>query len=475
MAKVLRQCDKVEKNFDPEAIHDLRTAIRRCRTIAAGMRQLDSDKGWRRLKKSCRKLFHAMGDLRDKQIMRQWAERLAPESDGFRSKLIGNLSTDERPLRAAAQKALDRFDRKEWRKLCRLLPPRIRRVPKEGLAFQHLALESWMEANDLHRIALRRPSSVAWHRLRIGIKHFRYNVENFLPKRYEEWGPDLKKVQDMLGDIHDLDVLWQELRRMKISTDHEAAARWKAWIDAERSARIAAYRDMMTGSGSLWAVWLAGLPDRGRLEAAAMAKLSAWASFLDMDFAHTQRVRHIALALFDGFRSIGLYQIFRDARARRIVECAALLHDVGHSRKTAGHHKISYWMIRDLLPPIGWNEEDMLWTALVARYHRGAEPRGNHQGFGALSPIEQLQVAWLAGVVRLADGLDGEHDGRILSVSVQSTREAIHICAKGYTEEMALTARIVEKKHLLEVLSGRPIILRPAEAKPQLLARALAS
>lgn len=469
MTKVLKECDKVEKDFDPDAIHDLRTALRRCRTIADGLKQLDSDHNWRKLKKISKKLFHEMGELRDKQIIREWVQKLAPESDPFRAKLLQSIAEDEQHFRSAARKALDAFDRKAWRKLCHVLPERLRKVPKEGLAFQHLALETWNEANSLHRLALRRKSSLAWHRLRIGLKHFRYNIENFLPKRYEEWGADLKKLQDLLGDVHDLDVLWQELRAIGISADVESAKKWKSWIDSERGARIAAYHSMMTGRESLWPVWRAGLPNGGRLEAAALAKLSTWASFLDLDFAHTQRVRQIALALFDGFRSMGIDQVFRDNRGRRILECAALLHDVGHSKQTAGHHKASYWMIRDLPPPIGWTEEDMLWTALVARYHRGAEPRGTHQGFGALSPIEQQKVAWLAGVVRLADGLDGKHDGRVLGVTVQLTREAIHVYAKGYSEDMALKARVAEKKHLLEVLSGRPVILRPAEARPELL------
>ena len=47
-----------------------------------------------------------------------------------------------------------------------------------------------------------------YHRLRIAIKRFRYIVENFLPLQHAAWSDDLKQVQDLLGEVHDLDV-WE--------------------------------------------------------------------------------------------------------------------------------------------------------------------------------------------------------------------------------------------------------------------------
>jgi CHAD domain-containing protein len=476
MSKVLSECAKVEKGFDPDAVHDLRTALRRCRTAADGLRQLDSDKSWKKLKKGSKKLFRSMGQLRDRQVMREWIEQLAPQEDPFSQKLLAAIAAEEPNLRAAAQKALDHFDRKAWKKWCRALPERARKVPKEGLAFQHLALERWQEAHNLHARVLRRSSRVGWHRLRIGLKRFRYLLENFLPRRYEQWAGDLKTLQDLLGEVHDLDVLWAALRKSGISSDPEAANRWGSRIDAERSLRLAQYREMMRGSESRWELWRRSLPEGSKVDAAAVAKLSAWASYMDSDLAHSQRVRDLALELFDGFRTIKLHELFQQGRGKRILQCAALLHDVGRSRADSGHHKVSYRIIRDLPPPIGWTREDMLWTALIARYHRGAEPRVTHEGYGALSPVEQERVAWLAATLRLADSLDGEHDGRVLGVRVETTREAILIAAPGYSEDMALSSEVAGKKHLLETLCGRPVILRPASIKPEsVFASALAS
>ncbi len=55
---------------------------------------------------------------------------------------------------------------------------------------------------------LRNRSAVAYHQLRIGIKRFRYTVENFLPERHQQWSRDLRDLQDALGEVHDFDVLW---------------------------------------------------------------------------------------------------------------------------------------------------------------------------------------------------------------------------------------------------------------------------
>ena len=73
--------------------------------------------------------------------------------------------------------------------------------------FQRLALTRLNEAAELYQRARKGRSRIAWHRLRIGLKGFRYTLENFMPQRYQPWSEDLKRIQDLLGEVHDMDVL----------------------------------------------------------------------------------------------------------------------------------------------------------------------------------------------------------------------------------------------------------------------------
>ena len=103
------------------------------------------------------------------------------------------------------------------------MPQRAARIRPGSAVFKHLALERWTNARELHTVALRNRSQVAFHTLRIGIKRFRYIVENFLPAEHQAWANDLKRLQDLLGDVHDLDVLWATALSHHVFTDDPRA------------------------------------------------------------------------------------------------------------------------------------------------------------------------------------------------------------------------------------------------------------
>src|SRR5581483_2213957 len=157
-------------------------------------------------------------------------------------------------LKKDAQDALAGFDRKRWEALASKLAEHTRQVPLDGLVFQHIALERLQQAHQLPHLALRNRTQTALHRLRIGLKKFRYTVENFLPERHAKWGSHLKELQDLLGEIHDLDVLSGVLKGCaEISATDRAI--WAAKIREARQQRLQKYRDKMVGRESLWQLW----------------------------------------------------------------------------------------------------------------------------------------------------------------------------------------------------------------------------
>ena len=184
MDRVLEECERASVDFAPDPVHDLRVALRRCRSMADGIMAIDPDPTWKQMKKSGKPLFSRLGDLRDTQVMEEWVHRLDSPGDPVTSKLLQFLAIREAQFKQESAQALENFDRKQWRRWSKTLPRRAARLRPGSDIFKHLALERWTEAHDLHRRALRNRSQVAFHSLRIGIKRFRYIVENFLPQQH---------------------------------------------------------------------------------------------------------------------------------------------------------------------------------------------------------------------------------------------------------------------------------------------------
>ncbi|MFZ0796932.1 MAG: CHAD domain-containing protein, partial [Terriglobales bacterium] len=374
MERVLVECDRAAAGFDADAVHDLRVALRRCRSLADGLMAIDPDSSWKDMKKAGRRLFRALGELRDMQVMEEWIEKLGVVSDstaagdaptlaqrtrkdgvpggGFSGdrysgdpvaiRLLEHVHAREAECKQHAFKDLNQFDRKQWRQWTRTLPRRAARVRPGSVVYLHLALEKWTAAYDLHKRALRIRSQASWHELRIGIKRFRYTVENFLPRQHALWGDDLKELQDLLGEVHDLDVLWATAIEIQAFPDVESQRRWREKLNAERTKRIARYREKMVGKQSLWRVWRAELPSGQQVRAAAMSRLRTWAGYLDPDFLHSQRVAQLALLLYDGLKDAGLLATSEaaekpeapnlDGDGREVLQAAALMHDVGKAK-----------------------------------------------------------------------------------------------------------------------------------------------
>jgi CHAD domain-containing protein len=268
MDRVLDRAEQVEKSWDADDVHDLRVALRRCRTMADALGEVAPDSAWRKIRKISREVFHATGELRDIHVQRDWIKKLSPSGDPLRKELLLALARKERERRKAADKSLDRFDHKEWRKLLRKAGPNAHFFPPESVVFQRLALAQLNAAVELYHAALKKRNPAAWHRCRIGIKKFRYLVENFLPQRYEAWFADLKRLQDLLGDVHDLDVLRAALPGHASRLDPGFTAKFRERVKAERKARLAEFSTRTTGPDSPFAVWRAGF-QRGHALVAA--------------------------------------------------------------------------------------------------------------------------------------------------------------------------------------------------------------
>jgi len=465
MRQVVVECQRASLDFSADSVHDLRVALRRCRSLATVLQCVDPHPAWKRMRKAGKTVFAALGELRDVQIMVQWIQTLFPPDDATAVALLGFVSGREAVLKREAAAALASFNQVEWIKWSELLPSRAQPIAECVVILEHLALEHWSHAHELHRRALRDRSRTSYHNLRIGIKKLRYMIENFLPGLNQEFGKDLKHLQDVLGEIHDLDVLWAMAIEVNKFADVQARTAWRDLIDRERRERIAKYRAKMVGANSLWQVWRARLPQGESLERGSLERIKMWASFLDPEFQKSRRVSKFALQLYDGLAGKGTFKANAAIPGRTLLEAAAVMRDVGRAKRERKHQKSSYKLIRKLQLPLGWQRQDLEMAALIARYHRGALPNSRNQNFSSLTEPQKRQTIMLAGILRLTDAVDRQLGGKVRSVEVEQTEEVIRVWAKGAIEENS-SEKIAAARHLLEVAYQRPVLVgvRPRAA-----------
>jgi exopolyphosphatase/pppGpp-phosphohydrolase len=129
------------------------------------------------------------------------------------------------------------------------------------------------------------------------------------------------------------------------------------------------------------------------------------------DWPHARHVTRLSLQLFEATRP--LHQ--QDKKAMLLLERAAFLHNAGMVIETRRHHKLSYRLIKETALP-DFTEEERHEIACIARYHRRALPSTSHEEFAALGRRGRERVSTLASLVRIADALDYNHDGRVLRV-----------------------------------------------------------
>jgi exopolyphosphatase / guanosine-5'-triphosphate,3'-diphosphate pyrophosphatase len=137
---------------------------------------------------------------------------------------------------------------------------------------------------------------------------------------------------------------------------------------------------------------------------------------------HATAVQSHALKLFDGVAE--RLELTPDDRA--ILADAALMHDIGYHINYDRHHQHTYHLIlhADLL---GITPEEQVLIANVARYHRGSRPRKKHRNFATLAKPLRRKVKALAGILRVADGLDRGHVGAVESLKVRWLDRALRI------------------------------------------------
>lgn len=149
-----------------------------------------------------------------------------------------------------------------------------------------------------------------------------------------------------------------------------------------------------------------------RYDQPAEEELRLSGGLLVEDWPHARHVMQLSVQLFEATRPIHHY----GKRVLPLLERAALLHNAGMMIEARRHHKHSYRLIKDTpLPDV--TEKQRHEIACIARYHRRALPSIDHAEYAVLSSPARKRVSRLSALLRVADALDYNHDGRVLRVA----------------------------------------------------------
>ena len=172
------------------------------------------------------------------------------------------------------------------------------------------------------------------------------------------------------------------------------------------------------------------------------------------DEAHARQVTRLALSLFD--QLVEVHEL--GAGERRLLEAAALLHDVGSLVAYKGHHKHSLYIISHSELP-GFTPADMALVGTIARYHRRGAPSHAHPGFVGLSRPDRDRVRKLSALLRIADVLDKDHRQKIESVEAAAVDHRVQIRVVGAEETLVEQQALREKDEVFSDAFGMTVTL----------------
>jgi len=160
----------------------------------------------------------------------------------------------------------------------------------------------------------------------------------------------------------------------------------------------------------------------------------------DYNETHAHQVECLAGTLFMELEP--LHKLSREER--KLLEYAAILHDIGYFLTSKGHHKHAVQMI--MMEPLPeFTRSEKLIIANTARYHRKAWPTIDHTPYAVLTGRERHCVDMLAPLLRLADGLDCSHNSVVQELTCRIDDDAVVIVIDSPTccdaELMAVLAR----------------------------------
>jgi len=508
-----REMDGVKDAQDIEYIHRMRVASRRLRAALPLFRSCFPDKQYKKWMQEITKITRALGEARDADVQIAFLQKSLkkiPKKAVLPGKpsLSDQTSTEPaiRFLLSALQKkrrilqkhvllalndleksrvtdemllmftTIDRELKAERKKprTCGIPPIAALRIGKRLFTF--LSYEPWV----LH------PEAVAEHHAtRIAAKKLRYTMEIYgsvYRNNLEKPIARVKKMQEILGDIHDCDVwidqitslLLRERARLRSGTgskrpDTATLSSLRALLHERETERKRRYRQFVRYWQALervhlWDEFRASLdtgrkssfrPEGSYQDDEAAELVNVLADIYPGTRSHCLHVTMLALRLFDDLQhmhNLGLHDRF-------LLGCAGHLHDIGWKYGQQGHNRRGAAMVfTDQTLPFDLKERGLL--AFVVLSHRGKIRLLKQPYLDFISPEHRKKALMLAAILRIADGLDYPHTGSVQDVNCSLCGDEILCTITGTGDMTVEKERARGKADLFGQVFGRPLVIQ---------------
>jgi len=507
-----KEINGVRSGKDIENIHRMRVASRRLRAALPLFASCFPEKKYRAWLREIQKITRALGEARDldvqiaflEQYLKKQAKQVETDPRSVVSReldphaavpsLLSRLKRRRVTLQKKVVSALNELEQShtidEMQVAMREISPvnRLRRrrplmcgIPPVAAGrignrlIDLFAYEPWIH----------NPDAVAEHHaMRIAAKKLRYTMEVYAPLyKWELKKPiaRIKKIQSLLGDMHDCDV-WIDhitLALIKERTRlHSVSAKRHSGADAiiplkrlladrERK-RAMLHRSFVRFWESLcrsqfWTALRASLLTDIKVKFSVQTVLSAadeqeavtrLATVYPEGAGHARQVSSLALQLFDQLQP--LHNL--NGRDRVLLEYAGELHDIGWKYGQKRHQVQSAEMIfSDEQLPFDLQERGIV--GLVARLHKGRCQLNAWGYFPLLSPSDQHRLQALAALLRVADGLDYRHLAIVQSLHCTIGLDSVTCDIESTGDATIEKARAREKGDLFREVFDRALVI----------------
>ena len=508
-----KEIDGVKTAQDIEHIHRMRVASRRLRAALPLFALCFPEKKYQQWMQEIQRITRALGEARDTDVQIAFLTKLVKKRQArmhaddpgsalsirltgdVETILLSGLQKKRSKLQSAVVSSLEKlensgviddirifFHGQEMRaKSTRKRPSPFGIAPVAASRIgrrltKMLSYEGWAH----------NPDAIAEHHaIRIAAKKLRYTMEVYAPLYRLGLKKPLtrvKKIQEILGDLHDCDV-WIDavmvmLLKERLTSQDTTAPKnmrvskvtsYKHFLAEREKERKILYRRFVRFWDSLvrgrfWDELRKNLnTERKRTYRFSVvykdndvrAAVSNLAALYAEGLVHSCKVTDLALMLFDDLES--LHRM--GARERFLLECAGMLHDIGWKFGQRGHSGRSADMIlSDENLPLDVIDRGII--GLVAKAHRGKIRFESDGFFSLLSSDDRNTVLMLAAFLRIADGLDFPHLGSAESIHCTINPQEIILEISALRDISAEKEQALIKSDLFNRLFERKMVIR---------------